>query len=467
MKVTTILSAVVFLAAAAIDMVSAGGSSPTPSGKIKNVVVLVMENRSFDNMLGYWARTRQGVEGIPNNACNVLRATNTTICSTDKAIYINKDPNHETLNVTEEHYGLGTDTITAASKGLIPDMSGFVDVNAKTWNTTDPNIARQAIDGYNPKNVPITTALAEEFAVFDRWFCSVPGPTYPNRLFVYSATSNGETVNRDLEIAKGFPQKSIFGAMEDAKFSWKNYFGLIPTSIFMKDTRQIPDLLTKLRPMNEFYEDAKKGKLPNLSLIDPILFQVAGFQANDNHPPHNVARGELLIKQIYEALRRSPQWNTTAFIVTYDENGGFYDHVPPPYQGIPIPDAASAASPVFRFDRLGARVPTLLISPWVKKGRVVHKPELNAPAANSEFEHSSIAATLRRMFNWKAPLTARDAWAGSFDYLFDELSAPRTDAPMDLPAAPSVDSNTVQLENDDDDSVEEYSTIQQVYEALL
>ncbi|KAJ3117395.1 hypothetical protein HDU96_006920 [Phlyctochytrium bullatum] len=469
MKTSSIISTLAVALAASADLAVAGGagSKPAALGKIQNVVLLVLENRSFDNMLGWWARTRTGVDGFPDKACNVLKATNTTICANDRAIYINKDPNHETIEVTEEHYGLGVDTLTAAEKGLFPDMSGFIDVNAKTWNTTDPAIVRQAIDGYNPKNVPITVALAQEFAVFDRWFCSMPGPTYPNRLFLYSATAAGETVNRLFEIVKGFPQKSIFGAMEDNKLTWKNYFGLIPTSIFMQDTRQLGDLASKLKPMSEFYEDARNGKLPNLSLIDPILFQVPGFQANDNHPPHNVARGEALVKNMYEALRRSPQWNTTAFIITYDENGGFYDHVPPPYRGVPSPDAASSASPVFRFDRLGARVPTLVISPWVRKGRVVNRPA-NPPAPTSEFEHSSIAATLRKLFAWKgAPLTAREAWAGSFEYLFEEVgSQPRTDAPWTLPDAPALDQDLAPEETEDDDSVEEYGALKDVYESL-
>ncbi|KAJ3205197.1 hypothetical protein HDU67_008986 [Dinochytrium kinnereticum] len=461
MKASTVIALAVAILAP--STVLAGGSNPTPDGKIKNVVLLCMENRSFDNLLGYWARTRKGVDGIPNNSCNTLSSTGKVICAEDKAIYVNLDPNHETIDVTEQIYGKGVDTLKASSSGAIPTMSGFIDVNSRTWNTTDPAVLRQAIDGYNPKDVPISAALASEYAVFDRWFSSVPGPTYPNRLFLYSATANGEWKNDIGKTILGFPQKSIFGAMEDKGLTWKNYFGIVPTSIFMKDARQIKDILTKLKPMSSFYDDAKNGELPNFSFIDPIMFQLPGFQANDNHPPHNVARGEELLKNVYEALRQSPQWNETLFVVTYDENGGFWDHVAPPFN-VPIPDAASQASTVFKADRLGARVPTLVISPWIKKGRVVSKP--NGPTSTSEFEHSSVAATMKNIFKFDSFLTKRDAWAGTFDFLVNELDAPRTDCPWTLPEAPLPDQALMAAEAEDDDSVEEYEALLTVFKSL-
>ncbi|KAI8831701.1 phosphoesterase family-domain-containing protein [Chytridium lagenaria] len=451
MKITSILSvaSAVIMAMVPSD-VRAGGSKPVVvEGKIKTVVLLVMENRSFDNFLGYWARTRQGVDGMPVDACNTITATGKRICAQDTAIYINKDPNHETVDVTEQIYGAGVDTLNAAKKNAIPTMGGFADVNARTWETTDPSIVRQAMDGYNPRNVPITAALASEFAVFDRWFCSVPGPTYPNRLFIYSATSNGRYENSIGDVALGFPQKSIFGAIEEKGLTWKNYHGQIPTSIFMKDARQV----SKIKTMPTFYSDAKEGKLPNFSLIDPILMSAPGVEPNDNHPPHNVARIEAI-----PTMERNP------LPITYDENGGFYDHVAPP-SNVPIPDDASAASTVFRHDRLGARVPTLAISPWIKKGRVVTKP--NGPTPTSEFEHSSISATLKNIFKLNSFLTKRDAWAGTFDFLVDELSTPRTDAAWTLPNAPAIDQAFARFEKEDADSVEEYEMLKVVMDKLV
>ncbi|KAI8841339.1 phosphoesterase family-domain-containing protein [Chytridium lagenaria] len=440
MKVASILSvalSMIVMAIAPSDVLAGGGSKPVVvEGKIKTVVVLVMENRSFDHYLGYWARTRQGVNGMPVDACNTITATGKKICAQDTAIYINKDPNHETLNVTEQIYGAGVDTLKAAKINAVPTMSGFADVNSRAWETTDPSIVRQAMDGYNPRNVPVTAALASEFAVFDRWFCSVPGSTYPNRLFIYSATSNGRYENSIGDVILGFPQKSIFGAIEEKGLTWKNYTAN-PHLHLHERRRQISDLTSKIKTM---------------------------VHTNDNHPPHNVARGELLVKNIYEALRQSPQWNETLFLITYDENGGFYDHVAPP-SNVPIPDDASAASPIFRHDRLGSRVPTLAISPWIKKGRVVTKP--NGPTPTSEFEHSSISATLKNIFKLDAFLTKRDAWAGTFDFLVDELSTPRTDAAWTLPDAPAVDQAFVALEENDADSVEEYEVLKEVMDKLL
>ncbi|KAJ3177529.1 hypothetical protein HK101_010215 [Irineochytrium annulatum] len=443
--------------AAVIPAVLAGGGGNKktygPIGNIKNIVLvqsstlpfggtlltqrraqLCMENRSFDHFLGYWARTRQGVEAIPNGASNVS-PTGETIYSTDKATYISTyDPDHAVLGVTEEIYGPNIPTINAPSVGPAT-MSGFVMANSVAWNTTDASKLHEVIDGFNPAMLPITTTLASEYAVFDHWYAGVPGPTFPNRAFIMSATSNGMYFNSASDILSGFPQKSIFGALDDAKVSWKNYFGQVPTSLVFKDVRNIPDVLTKLHTMNTFYSDVASGNLPAFSMIDPILFSLPGVPANDNHPPHDIARGELLIKNIYEALRAGPNWHQTLFIITYDEHGGFYDHVSPPDSGIPSPDAASASSTVFKFDRLGVRVPTIMISPWIKKGTVMSFP--SGPTANSKFEHSSFSATIKKEFGLDSFLTQRDAWAGSFESVYN-LTSPRTDCLTKLPAAPQI-----------------------------
>ncbi|KAJ3102991.1 hypothetical protein HDU97_010429 [Phlyctochytrium planicorne] len=455
------LTAVILTAFAPVDVDAGAAKTGALNGKIKNVVLLVMENRSFDNVLGYWARTRPNVNGIPDKACNTLSSKGIDICSTDKQVFVNLNPKHETEFVTREIYGKDAETFSAGTTRT-PTMAGFVDVMEGTWNTSDPNLLRQVMDGYNPKDIPITATLASEYAVFDRWFSSLPGPTFPNRLFLYSATSNGEIGNDKFQTLKGFPQKSIFGALDQAKVSWKNYFGIVPTSIMVRDARASTNVLTKLRPMSSFYDDARKGNLPSFSFIDPILFDMPGFQANDNHPPHNFANGEQLIKNVYEAVRQSPQWNSTLLLITYDENGGFWDHVPPPSKDIPAPDDISANSKEFRFDRLGPRVPTIAISPWVQRGRVISKP--NGPTPSSEFEHSSVSGTLKNIFGLPNFLTKRDAWAGTFDFLFDEVQAARTDCPWSLPDAPST--THVPGQEEDDDSVEEYEAFVDAFKGI-
>ena len=160
--------------------------------------------------------------------------------------------------------------------------------------------------------------------------------------------------------------------------------------------------------------------------------ETTGQGSNDDHPCHDIALGELLIKQTYEALRAGPAWNKTLLFVTYDDTGGWYDHQPVPV-GIPAPDDQAACGSNTDFTWLGLRAPALLISPWISKGKVIQKP--NGPEHNSEYEHSSLSATLKGVFDLPEFLTKRDAWAGDFSNELD-LDEPRTDCPMHLPDAP-------------------------------
>jgi phospholipase C len=156
------------------------------------------------------------------------------------------------------------------------------------------------------------------------------------------------------------------------------------------------------------------------------------------HPDHDVRLGEGLLKEVYEDLRASPKWNNTLFIVTYDEHGGFYDHVPPP-MNVPAPDASSSfPDKGFNFTRLGVRVPTLLISPWIPKGTVISAPfDSEKPQPNSEFDLTSIISSVKNLFGAPNFLTKRDAWAATFDKRLTEKQ-PRTDCPILLPDAPKT-----------------------------
>ncbi|KAJ1540150.1 hypothetical protein HK405_011860, partial [Cladochytrium tenue] len=406
----------------------------------------------------FWAQSNPslGVEPIPTNANNTCSATGEVIFAKPNSAYISTyDPDHSVAGTTNEIFGYGVTTALNAASYPVR-MSGFVDQAVEAWNTTNATILHEVIDGFAASQLPVTVALAEEFAVFDHWYAGVPGPTFPNRLFLMSATSNGSYYNNAEAILSGYPQKSIFQNVEDNGYTWKNYYGQVPTSLIFKDVRNVADILEKLRPMSSFYSDAAAGTLPTFSMIDPILFSLPGVAGNDNHPPHDIARGELLVKNIYEALRNGPQWNQTLFIYTYDEHGGFHDHVAPPDQGVPSPDSASESSSVFRFDRLGVRVPTIMVSPWIKKGRVVSEP------SSSHFEHSSLSATLVKYLGLNSTLTKRDAWAATFDFLFDELSSPRTDCPSSLPSAP-----TITLSDELADIENEFEEIFNVFSSLL
>ena len=175
--------------------------------------------------------------------------------------------------------------------------------------------------------------------------------------------------------------------------------------------------------------------LQDACLIFPCTFSNAlhddsidpDFEKDDDHPPHNLRDGDNFLKIVYEAVRSSPLWNQTALVVTFDEHGGFYDHVPPPIN-VPIPDEPSAKTqiPYYNFDRLGVRVPTIIVSPHVEKGITISEG-----TDGRIFEHSSIPATLKKLFGLKDFLTKRDAWAATFDNVFT-LEQPRNDCPLTI-----------------------------------
>jgi Phosphoesterase family len=145
-----------------------------------------------------------------------------------------------------------------------------------------------------------------------------------------------------------------------------------------------------------------------------------------------VVDGEKLLKRTYEALRHSPLWNSSVLVVNYDEHGGFYDHMPTPLS-VPNPDGKNSTDPPFDFTRIGVRVPAVFVSPWIEKGTVMHRPD--GPTPTSEYEHSSVPATLKKFFGLPSFLTARDTWAGTFESVWQQRTTPRTDCPREIPVA--------------------------------
>lgn len=220
---------------------------------------------------------------------------------------------------------------------------------------------------------------------------------------------------------------------------WANFMAYLNT----------PEGVEGTHPMEQFYHDAATGNLPTYSFIEPRVFLNTSNTGpsrglpNHQHPVSSVREGERLYKNIYEALRQGPAWNHTLFVLTYDEHGGFYDHVHPPTEGIPHPgDGINAKDPTgkYNYNRLGIRIPTLLISPWIaKKGTLIHEPQIHQkPTSTSQWELSSIPATMKKLFNLNGYLTKRDAWAATFeDLLLDnDLTEPRQDCPLTLPDVP-------------------------------
>jgi phospholipase C len=277
-----------------------------------------------------------------------------------------------------------------------------------------------------------------EFALFDGWHASLPGPTMPNRAFAASASSHGMGTNDEKTIIKGMPQKSMFRQIEEMGLDYRVYFELVPAVMILKDVRH-RDARPRFHAMKQFYVDVAAGDLPELTWLEPRYYNTPNFGADDQHPDHDVGLGETLIKNVYEAVRASPLWEKTALIITYDEHGGFFDHVSPA-GSVPNPDGINYVdengNTLFDFSRHGVRIPTVIVSPWVKKGTLVPA----APEGSGQYEHSSTIATVvhklfRPQLGHPKPsyLNKRDEWAATFESVFSRLSVPRSDCPLSLP----------------------------------
>ncbi|KAJ9179816.1 hypothetical protein P3X46_008136 [Hevea brasiliensis] len=398
---------------------------------IKTVVVLVQENRSFDHMLG-WLKTLNpeidGVTGSESNPISTSDSNSSLIFYGDNAVYVDPDPGHSIEAIYEQVFGVEwTEAALTSENTLTPKMNGF----AQNAERIKQGMAKTVMNGFKPEALPVYKELAMNFAICDRWFASIPSLTQPNRLYVHSATSHGATSNDTKLLAEGYPQKTIFESIDESGFTFGIYYQHPPSTLFYRNLRKLKYLKNFHQFDLHFKKHCEEGKLPNYVVIEPRYFDLLNIPANDDHPSHNVSEGQKFGKEVYEALRASPQWNEMLFIIIYDENGGYFDHVPTPVTGVPSPDDIVGPAPYFfKFDRLGVRVPAFLISPWIEPGTVLHEP--SGPEPTSQYEHSSIAATVKKLFNLKEFLTKRDAWAGTFEGVLTRTS-PRTDCPVTLP----------------------------------
>jgi len=406
---------------------------------IKHIVYLMMENRAFDHMLGWMTRNDSRIRGLSGSEYNFVNPADPNsqkVYVTDKAAYKISDPNHSVEATAFQIFG-HTPTAAEEHNPALETMGGFVANYAANWNASDgPHI----MDAFAPEDVPVIASLVSNFAVFDAYHASIPGPTFVNRLFAVSGTSWGYGDNDVEQTVLGWPQRSIFEDLDAANVSWSVYFEEVPTPALLADMRS-DARLSRLHFLDQFYVDAAAGNLSAFTWLDPSYFDIPGElnEATDQHPDHDVTSGERLMKKVYEALRASPLWNSTALVITYDEHGGFYDAKAPLNVGVPSPDGRVCVDchAPFNFTRMGVRVPFIVASPWVPRGTVVHEPAPGAGDGNM-FEHSSLPATLRKQFALGGnPLTAREAWASTFDFVWSGLSAPRTDCPLTLPTPPA------------------------------
>jgi phospholipase C len=384
---------------------------------IDTVVVLALENRSFDHLLGWFDAGGRPFAGLRSEAgagnwSEPPTQSGTFVPAGDDAPYVpDLDPggHHELAHAQFQLFGRAAWPPDPLAP---PHNTGFL-ADYATLTGGDLHAAAHVMRCFAPAKVPVLTALAHEFAVCDHWFSSVPGPTWPNRFFIHSATSDGATDNTP----RVYDQRTIYQNLAAAGHSWRVYYHDFPQSLAL--AQQIPACAENYEYFEAFLAAAAAGRLPRYSFIEPRYFNELWARANDQHPPHGIVGGENLIADVYEALRASPQWNSAALIVLHDEHGGFYDHVPPP--ATVSPDGKTSGG--FDFTRLGVRVPAVVASPYVERGTI----------DQTVYDHSSIAATLRDLFGLGASLTRRDAQAATLLPLLGSRATPRTDAPAKLP----------------------------------
>lgn len=383
---------------------------------IRHVVVLMLENRSFDSMLGRLYPAGPTFDGLTGNESNVWQGQAVKVWSGNAAtphLMTIPDPNagESFADMNEQIFGRNP------PGGAPANMSGFVS-NYMGRGGPAPNIP---MHGFSPASVPVISALARSFAVSDRWHASAPNQTWPNRFFVHTGTGGGYVNNS----AKHAPYKmnTIYNRLVQKNRSWRIYrHDFVQAMLLSKIWGMVPDHIYDFNP--QFLEDCRAGNLANYSFIEPRYYSILSAPPNDQHPTHDVSYGERLIAKCYQALRTSPAWEHVLFIVVYDEHGGIYDHVPPP----PAVSPDGFAPDGFAFDRYGVRVPAVLISPWIPAGTVLRPP----PGAQYPFDHTSIIATLRNLFSLGGPLTARDGAAPDFLHALS-LPAPSNDGPDHLP----------------------------------
>jgi phospholipase C len=436
--------------------------------RIEHVVVLMLENRSFDNLLGWlydpsnqppFNQVPANFDGISGkNLSNPVSPGSTRRVPVAKGTNLtapNPDPGEPYQDVYAQIYG----PLKTPPLGKVPPkptkaakMRGFVYNYAKQSPApADPAII---MNGFTPASVPVLASLAHFYGLCDHWFSSIPTQTLCNRSFVHAGTSSGYVNN---EGGNGIifqnDTTTVFDLLSGAGKSWKIYCGgWILTSLSLLTQEKLwPRALEGgyFAHIDDFIADAgKPGGLPHYSFLEPNYIDSLWWgPENDMHPeanaiefygPSNVAEGERLLYKVYHALRTSPDWNKTLLVIVFDEHGGCYDHVVPPTSrncrfaispgGKVIPPTKPGGSG-FRFDRLGVRVPAVIVSPFTPPGTILNNP----------FDHTSVLSTLVNAFGLPSgQLGHRQENAPDVSAALS-LATPRTDhPPTPQPPAPSL-----------------------------
>lgn len=394
--------------------------------QVQHLLVLMLENRSFDHMLGYLeyppGTAFEGVSGREAEMGNPLPDGQVLPPTPDASYTLHPGPGHSHDDVLDQ-------LLESADRSRPYRLAnkGFAANYAARYN---PGHGALALGCFTPDRLPVLATLAQEFAVCDHWFCSVPGATWPNRNFCHAGTSDGQ-VNI---VVRAYRDKTIFEQLSEAKLDWSIYYGGFPPQSLAFTRLWRPselNWLQRFKPIDRLYRAIENDRLPHYAFIEPDM---VGKLSDSQHPgmggEMDFRAGERLIWRIYTALRANPEVARKALlVVTYDEHGGFFDHVPPP-QGAEWSVEPAYQSPdgsySFPFDLLGPRVPAVLISPWIERGTV----------DQAVYDHTSIPATARKLLHVNAgPLTARDGIVNTFETVLSRTT------PREMPelAEPFVD----------------------------
>lgn len=376
--------------------------APEQSG-IENIVIVAMENRSFDHFLGWLPHA----DGIPAG-----------LSFTD-----NSGVAHPAYSLSGDYTGCGhpipnnaygTPNLTAYDAGK---MDGFLRV---------PGNDIYSIGYYTQPDIPFLAALAQAYVPCDHWFAPILAETFPNRMFLWAAQTDRLTNTLSLS---GLP--TIFDRLATAGISHRYYFGNIPYLALWG-----LKYLTSSAPFSEFLTDAASGNLPSVSFVDPKFTELDDGLGNDDHPHSDVRNGEAFLSQLFHAVATGPKWPSTVLIVLFDEWGGFFDHVAPPR--VIAPNNVDKDL-VNNQALLGFRVPAVIASPFTRAARKVD---------STLYDHTACL----KLIEWRwslPPLTLRDSSAAignpavSFNFKSPDTSVPSLPQPSTVPALPCVLRNLV------------------------
>ncbi len=413
--------------------------------KIEHIVQLMLENRSFDQMLGFLYESTgnrspsgapfeglTGKESNPDDSGREITVFKIDHTTAHPYLMPGSDPGEGFHNTNLQLFSTDAPAphATPTNKGFVINFKAAIASDlARHFKDTLPGTDASEIMGmYAPEMLPIMSALARGYAVCDHWFASAPTQTIPNRAFAAAGTSQGHLDNQ----IKVFTCPSIFGRLSNKKLDWA-IFGYNAPPLTRHD---FPDTqnadASHFGHFRDFQSRAASGTLPAYTFLEPAF----GSNGNSQHPNYNVALGEQLIHDVFKAVHDGPGWNATLLIITYDEHGGNYDHVAPPY-GAVAPDN-SVGEFGFDFSRYGVRIPALLISPRIAAGTVFR-------AKKGTIDHTSVLRTIGDGWGL-APLTLRDKAAATLADVLT-LATPRTDNPLEKVAIPlSSDVHPLQAE---------------------